>query len=323
MANGHSCLIWGYGYEAKVANPCRQGSDSLFLVRDSARAGGGYVLTDEARYKLSEGWFDASEKARLTTWLIDQRIMGVRYPLVTEGILDEIRRRPPLPVHERANRLLRFIFSKANKVASTVDIRWDTWQAYAWSESTDWDEVFYLLDYLEEMRWIQDGKRSGEGWFLGGLTVQGHNHIAERQRNIESSQVFVAMWFHDNTNDAFEKGIEPAVKDAGYRPMRIDKKEHVNKIDDEIIAEIRRSRFLVADFTHGDDGARGGVYYEAGFAHGLGLPVIFTCRKDSIGTLHFDTSHYNHIVWETPAQLREMLKNRILAVIGEGPETQA
>ena len=46
--------------------------------------------------------------------------------------------------------------------------------------------------------------------------------------------------------------------------MRIDRHEHVNKIDDEIIAEIRRARFVVADFTHGDTGGRGSVYYEAG-----------------------------------------------------------
>ena len=101
--------------------------------------------------------------------------------------------------------------------------------------------------------------------------------------------------------------------------MRIDQKEHINRIDDEIIAEIRRSRFLVADFSHGDGGARGGVYYEAGFAHGLDLPVIFTCREDSVETLHFDTEHYNHIVWANPEELREKLKNRILAVIGEDP----
>ena len=123
------------------------------------------------------------------------------------------------------------------------------------------------------------------------------------------------MWFDDSMDEAFEKGIEPAITEAGFRPLRVDRKEHVNKIDDEIIAELRRSRFLVADFTHGEDGARGGVYYEAGFAHGLNLPVIFTCRKDMMKKLHFDTNHYNHIEWTTPADLREKLKNRILAVI--------
>ena len=55
-----------------------------------------------------------------------------------------------------------------------------------------------------------------------------------------------------------------------------------NSIDDEIIAEIRRSWFVVADFTCGTvphEGKevaipRGGVYYEAGFAQGLNVPLI-------------------------------------------------
>ena len=90
------------------------------------------------------------------------------------------------------------------------------------------------------------------------------------------------------------------------KPVRIDQQEHNNKIDDEIIAEIRRSRFVVADFTQGEKGARGGVYYEAGFAQGLGIEVIFTCRKDVLDNndIHFDTRQYNHIGWETPEELR-------------------
>ena len=101
--------------------------------------------------------------------------------------------------------------------------------------------------------------------------------------------------------------------------MRIDQKEHTNKIDDEIIAEIRRARFVVADFTHGGGGARGGVYYEAGFAHGLGIDVIFTCREDKFDALHFDTRQYNHISWSSPEELKNALKNRIFALYGDGP----
>ncbi|MFC1886373.1 hypothetical protein ACFLZM_04890, partial [Thermodesulfobacteriota bacterium] len=69
------------------------------------------------------------------------------------------------------------------------------------------------------------------------------------------------------------------------------------KIDDEIIAQIRRSRFIVADFT----GHRGGVYYEAGFAKGLGLEVIWTCNKNDIDKLHFDIRQYNCIDWDWDA----------------------
>jgi nucleoside 2-deoxyribosyltransferase len=91
--------------------------------------------------------------------------------------------------------------------------------------------------------------------------------------------------------------------------VRIDKKEHSNKIDDEIIAEIRRSKFLVADFTCEKEKVRGGVYFEAGFAMGLGIPVIWTCAQQSIGDLHFDTRQYNHIVWDTPKTLRSLAQS--------------
>lgn len=130
------------------------------------------------------------------------------------------------------------------------------------------------------------------------------------------------MWFDDTMNDAWEKGFEPAIVDAGYKPLRIDRKEHINKIDDEIIAEIRRSRFVVADFTSKPKEARGGVYYEAGFAHGLNIQVIYTCRKDRFEDVHFDTRQFNHITWNTPEDLRTDLSQRISSVIGDGPHRE-
>jgi hypothetical protein len=62
------------------------------------------------------------------------------------------------------------------------------------------------------------------------------------------------MWFDESMKSAWTDGIEPAVMNAGYKPLRIDGKDHNNKIDDEIVGEIRGSKFLVADFTHGDMG---------------------------------------------------------------------
>jgi hypothetical protein len=62
------------------------------------------------------------------------------------------------------------------------------------------------------------------------------------------------------------------------------------------------------------------VYYEAGFAVGLPIQVIWSCRKDNPADLHFDIRQYNCIDWETPADLRNRLHNRIAALIGEGPK---
>ncbi len=186
----------------------------------------------------------------------------------------------------------------------------------AWTEC-DAENVDELLILLRQERLINDG--------LAGLTSLGFQALeAIESGGAPTRQAFIAQWFSEEMQPAFEQGIAPAVRQAGYEPFRIDRKEHTNKIDDEIIAKIRRSRFMVADFTCGifDVGgkprseSRGGVYYEAGFAQGLGTPVIWTVRKDCIDEVHFDTRQFAHIVWSTPEDLRTALYNRIAAVIG-------
>jgi len=116
-------------------------------------------------------------------------------------------------------------------------------------------------------------------------------------------------------DEAYTSGFDPGVRAAGYQPFRIDGKEHINGISDEILAEIRRSRFLIADYTLSNNG----VYFEASVAVGLGIPVIGTCRADHLHKLHFDIRHINTLKWETPYQLARDLTKRISGVIGDGP----
>lgn len=146
------------------------------------------------------------------------------------------------------------------------------------------------------------------------LTAKGLNRAADLQRGLFgplNKQVFVAMSFDKSLDAAWGDGLKLGIEDCGYSAMRVDRKQHNEKICDVIIAEIRKSKFLVADFTlH-----RNGVYFEAGMMMGLGRPVIFTCRKDDLAKAHFDTRQYNHIEWETPAELRDKLKSRIQATI--------
>jgi nucleoside 2-deoxyribosyltransferase len=151
-----------------------------------------------------------------------------------------------------------------------------------------------------------------------------------------------------NRKQVYEEAIKPAIEfiengetEPKFKAVKVDNVEHLNDINDEIIAQIRRSRFMVCDLT----GYRGGVYFEAGFAYGLGLDVIYTCRKDwtteevlkdsndkiveylydSSGNkvkikkegVHFDLSHRNRIEW-TEDNLPEFIKklqHRIKAVI--------
>ena len=287
---------------------------------DSERAGGSYRTYADLKPRLNA--LTEQQKARLTIWLIDQRNLGIEVPMITEEILIYAENRRNLRPHERAERLLRYLASQTETIDAGISVHEDTFAAYAWSESTRWEEVVYLLNYLRDSGWLVDTGTNNRiskeiGLVIGVITVEGYSKIADDATNTVSSQVFVALWFNPELNPVYDHAIVPAVEAAGFTPYRVDREHFLGKIDDHIIAEIRRSRFLIADMTHGDQGARGSVYFEAGFAFGLGLPVIYTCRNDMLDKLHFDTRQYPHIDWnhEDLGKFRLNLENRIRASI--------
>ena len=191
--------------------------------------------------------------------------------------------------------------------------------AFAWSESVSLNEMEFLVRFLEQIGWLHSIKDAPSYLLDCTVTVEGYTEIARRPAPTEYTEAFVAMSFNDSMDNAYRQGIEPAIRAAGYEPVRIDNVEHAGLIEDAIIAAIRKARFVVCDSTPGKDGARGSVYYEAGFAHGLDLTVIFTCRQDKLKLVHFDTSHFNHIAWVSYEDLKTRLQQRIERLFGRGP----
>ena len=250
-----------------------------------------------------------SVKARLTTIIIDRHLQGIEIPEVTVAMVQEAERKKPLSVLDRTDRLLQCLYYEAvdgvriyEDVHELVDyplIYPHRDAPLAWSESTSREALMQMLETLISNGFLKENPSAG--FDVYGLTLEGIHYLESSKTTPNTAQAFVAMWFDPSMNDIYENGIKPAIEAAGYMPLRIDQKEHNNKIDDEIIAEIRRSRFVVADFTHGNDGVRGSVYYEAGFAYGLDIPVIHLNREGSV--LAFDTRQYAHIMWEDTEDL--------------------
>jgi nucleoside 2-deoxyribosyltransferase len=122
----------------------------------------------------------------------------------------------------------------------------------------------------------------------------------------------VAMAFDPAMDAAYETGIKPAVvTDCGFDVIRVDKVQFNDSINDRIIVGIRTAQFVIADVTL----QRNGVYFEGGYAMGLGRPVIWMVRKDDLQNVHFDTKSLNHIVWEDVHDLRTKLAIRIQGTI--------
>jgi hypothetical protein len=114
-------------------------------------------------------------------------------------------------------------------------------------------------------------------------------------------------------DEPYREGIRPAILETGFQPKWIKEVQENGKICDRIIAELRGSLFAVADVS----GLRHNVFFEAGFAKGLGLEVIWTCRKRDFAKVKdmFDTRQYGHLVWKDPGDLKQQLMDRIRATI--------
>jgi hypothetical protein len=307
------CAIWN-----TPAEQLEKAGD--YEILDSPRAGGQYWISGCAIAEMPT--LNDRAKLLLTTWLCEQRRAGVPIPRIHQNIFDFLKSRRPLSVAKRITNALMVLghdISELGTQAGFGESEPKTPRYLAETESGSVAELGELFQMLRKVGYVEGSFSLGGGGYVSP-TFQGWQEIERLGVTLlSSSQAFVAMWFDDRTNGAYINGIAPAIIATGYKPIRIDKKEHNNKIDDEIIAEIRRSRFLVADFTCEAKNVRGGVYYEAGYAGGLGIPVIWTCRDISLNDLHFDTRQYAHIVWRDPSDLYEQLKNRIGATIGEGP----
>ena len=160
------------------------------------------------------------------------------------------------------------------------------------SQGLGW--LFSQLDKKDMYRRLDDtgGKLKLQLGLLGW-----ERYEALKKTNVESRTAFMAMKFGDATLDrVVEDCFKPAVTRAGFELRKLTDEQPAGLIDDQIRAAIIGGRFIISDLTHGSHGA----YWEAGFAEGLGRPVIYTCEKGvwNEKKTHFDTNHLLTIVWE-------------------------
>ncbi|WP_296935068.1 hypothetical protein [uncultured Desulfovibrio sp.] len=290
------------------------------------RCGGPFLVNDFLAELMSRGFthrdsqpnFSSRQRSIASTLLRQQKVLF----MLDGRNKDYFINTRDLSMLEKSDKLLLLLekqSSNGNGFQQYVSIDFEnlSLQADCWAMNTK--EVKAIFSILKERELLTENPTQTLGAHLSAaITAKGWERLEQLHTpNKDSAQGFVAMWFAPEMTNIYENVLALAIQSAGYMPHRVDQREHIDKIDDEIILQIRRSRFVVADAT----GHRGGVYYEAGFASGLGLPVFWTCRKDAMKDLHFDVNHYNCIVWEPDKldEFRNALARRIEAVLGRGP----
>lgn len=229
-------------------------------------------------------------------------------PTLNEENINQIIDAAPKTQLERLDRFLLNIHKVLDDKVDILEIK--PGLDYTLGYCDDQAEIGSMATILKNEKLLRHDLGSSNAL---SVTASGFRRIREilQTDRSQSKQCFVAMSFDEKLQPIYDNAIRPAIIDADFSPYRIDREEHNERIDDLIIAELRRSRFIVADFSQ----HKRGVYFEAGFAKGLGIDVIWCCRKKDFKKTHFDTEHFNHIIWETEQELKEKLYNRIRAVI--------
>lgn len=235
---------------------------------------------------------------------------GQKVELRTDNWSDLAEQHQRATVTERIDKLLKAIARKSGAPGQGVLLRIEN--DYPLAGASNYEELAEYLEHLQAKHLIY---KTGPGSNISDtyrLTIPGWQAIEPRPEvGGVKGRCFVAMWFDESVEEAYKLGFAPGISDAGFKPFRIDEKFTNKGISDEVKSEIRLAQFVVADFT----GQRQSVYYEAGFANGLGREVIWCCREDDVKDLHFDTRHLGHVVWKGPRDLRAKLSQSIRANI--------
>lgn len=178
--------------------------------------------------------------------------------------------------------------------------------------------LYYIIQHLKDdlvdfiVTKVDMGNQPSVNTSSIGLTFEGWQKYEELKKDhSDSKQVFMAMKFGEVETDTLYKDfLKQAVNDTGLKLVRIDEIAKAGVIDNNMRLEIRKSCLLLSELTHGNNGA----YFEAGFAEGMDIPVIYLCEKSVFDSKdnkikpHFDTNHCTTIIWEKGKEEEAMKK---------------
>lgn len=151
-----------------------------------------------------------------------------------------------------------------------------------------------LIVYDERRGAVDDGPKR-----LYGLTFNGWERYHEiLSKGSHGNLAFLAMEYSEEMFEKYKTYFKPAVEKTGFELRILKDVLQAGLIDDQLRVEIRKSKLLIADLSHNNSGA----YWEAGFAEGLGRPVIYLCDKKIFNSKkkkpHFDTNHHTTVIWD-------------------------
>ena len=270
----------------------------------------------DAMYWHEDGFF-IENRYLFAGLLLNKEWVEDTEQVITIELLKDLlsKRKFPTTPKEKADNLFQELLKlqkeDGEKVVLDAYFTLSAWKRLYFKSS---NELIYYAEYLIEQKLIEAVFRNftdGKKIVAFHITVPGLNYGIQLQSEGEKSNLcFIAMAFKPETSN-IRNAIKEALIETGFKPILIDE-QNINSdrtINDEIIANLKKCRFCIADFSYHSNG----VYFESGFALGQGKKVIYTCLKSEFERAHFDIRPLQHIIYETAEQLKKDLKHKIEA----------
>ena len=220
-------------------------------------------------------------------------------PLFTNHTAEAVLKQPLPRPREQADLLVRWLAENVTGPGETLWIGHSTHGAIIGARSPAGFRL--VLDHLFQSGLVtgnQSKALNGGDRAHATLTFAGwEQYESLRRGGAVYRKAFMAMKFGDLVLDqVLETVFKPGALRAGFDLFKLTDRPKAGLIDNRMRAEIQACDFVVADLSHDNLGA----YWEAGYAEGLGKPVIYTCEKSKFeeAKTHFDTNHHLTILWD-------------------------
>ena len=150
---------------------------------------------------------------------------------------------------DKIDLVLSRLENKATYVGSKVIVLLS--DDYPYYHCSNAQELKTIFDLLESEKLILSDRNACS------ITIKGYKRLKELDApQMHTNQCFVAMWFTKDMDIVFDQAIkkaieyvEPGETTPRFKAIKINNVEHINDINDELIAQIRRSKFMVCDLT--------------------------------------------------------------------------
>ena len=244
---------------------------------------GEFIITDDAKFDTEAKIGKDEQKRALASHAIRNLSARGTQVKVYSSDIDEFLKGSPPSVMEQANNLLNHFAATAKEPGNTIRFTHPE-EFTGVTGALSKEGVTALFEFLCESNFLKK-QDSNLNAYAYSMTVKGWQHYEELSKQAkDSTKAFMAMKFGEPELDTIVDDIfRPAVLQTGFRLQKLNDEQSAGLIDDQLRVQIRRSRFLIADLTHGNNVPSTGNYNTSNKMMSCTLPQSYSISKFALG----------------------------------------